>query len=171
MRWQVELTFKLFKSDFQVDKTLATEPNRVKCEFYAKLIALLLFNRLTGVAENLLGEKISPSKLFRQMRQEVELWLQAFSGGQAAATRAWLQFLGRYIKPSLRKSQSTLVRLKTLTEGAEQRKLLDPLGFLRAKFKNAAARTATFQQHLSVQLLSFVADGGSFQRTTTHSMP
>lgn len=171
VRWQVELAFKLFKSDFQVDVTLATEAHRVKCEFYAKLIALLLFNRLTGVAENLLGEKISPNKLFRQMRHDVGYWLEAFSGGQATATRAWLQFLGSYIKPSLRKSQSTLMRLKVLTEGAEQRKLLDPLGFLHAKFKNAAARTAAFQQLLSVQLLSFVADEGSFQRTITNSTP
>lgn len=171
VRWQVELAFKLFKSDFQVDETSATEPQRVKCEFYAKLIALLLFNRLTGVAENLLGEKISPTKLFRQMRNEVEPWLRAFSGGRATATREWLQFLSRYIKPSVRKSQSTLVRLHALTAGAEQRKLLDPLGFLHAKLKNAAAKCAAFKQRLSVQLLSFVADGGGFQRTTTYSTP
>ena len=171
VRWQVELAFKLFKSDFQVDETHATEPQRVKCEFYAKLIALLLFNRLTGVAENLLGERISPTKLFRQMRHDVDHWLQAFSGGRATATRAWLQFLSSYIKPSLRKSQSTLVRLQALTEGAEQRKLLDPLGFLHAKLKNAAAKAAAFKQRLSVQLLAFVAEGGGFQRTTTDSTP
>lgn len=171
VRWQVELAFKLFKSDLQVDATLATQSERVKCEFYAKLIALLLFNRLTGIAENLLGEKISPSKLFRQMRHEVALWLQAFSGGRASVTSEWLQFLSRYIKPSLRKSQSTQMRLHTLTEGAEQRKLLDPLGFLRAKLKNASAKAAAFKQRLSIQLLAFVADGGGFQRTTTDSTP
>ena len=171
VRWQVELAFKLCKSDFQVDVTLATEPQRVKCEFYAKLIALLLFNRLTGVAENLLGERISPTKLFRQMRNDVDHWWQAFSGGRATATRAWLQFLRRYIQPTWRKSQSTLVHLQALTAGAEQRKLLDPLGFLQAKLKNAAAKAAAFKQRLSVQLLSFVADGGGFQRTTTDSMP
>ena len=171
VRWQVELAFKLFKSDFQVDETHATEPQRVKCEFYAKLIALLLFNRLTGVAENLLGEKISPTKLFRQMRHDVDHWLQAFSGGRAEATREWLEFLSRYIKPSLRKSQSTLVRLQALTDGAEQRKLLDPLGFLQAKLKNAAAKAAAFKQRLSVQLMAFVAEGGGFQRTTTDSTP
>lgn len=163
VRWQVELAFKLFKSDFQMDGTTATEPKRVKCEFYAKLIALLLFNRLLGVAENLLGEKISPAKLFRQMRNDVECWLRAFSGGQATVTREWLQFLSGYIKPSLRKSQSTQMRLHTLTEGAEQRKLLDPLGFLHAKLKNASARAAAFKQRLSVQLLAFVADGGGFK--------
>lgn len=171
VRWQVELAFKLFKSDLQVDVTKATEAHRVQCEFYAKLIALLLFNRLTGVAENLLGEKISPAKLFRQMRSGVEHWLKALGGGCAAATRQWLQYLASYIKPSLRKSQSTLLRLQAQTRAAEQRKLLDPLGLVQAKLKNAAARGAAFKQRLSVQQLSFVTDGGGFQRTATDSMP
>jgi hypothetical protein len=171
VRWQVELAFKLFKSDLQVDVTQATEAQRVQCEFYAKLIALLLFNRLTGVAENLLGEKVSPAKLFRQLRSDVEHWQQALRGGPAAATREWLQFLASYIKPSLRKSQSTLLRLQALTSAAEQRKLLDPLGFVQAQLKNAAARGTAFKQRLSVQPLSFVADGGGFQRTTTDSIP
>jgi hypothetical protein len=171
VRWQVELAFKLFKSDLEVDVTLATEEHRVQCEFYAKLIALLLFNRLTGVAENLLGEKISPAKLFRQMRGDVDRWLQALSGGPATATREWLQFLSRYIKPSLRKSQSTLLRLEALTGAAQQRKLLDPIGFVRAKLKTAAAKCAAFKQQLSVEDLSFCADGGGFQRTTTNSKP
>jgi hypothetical protein len=171
VRWQVELAFKLFKSDLHLDETSATEPHRIKCEFYAKLIALLLFNRLTGVAEILLGEKISPTKLFRRMRGDLDGWRRTLGQGRAAATREWLAFLAGYLKPSLRKAQSTLLRLKALTGTALQRKLLDPLGFLQAKLKNAAIRGAAFQQRLRVQHLSFQADGGGFQRTTATELP
>lgn len=171
VRWQVELAFKLFKSDFQADVTPATEAQRVQCEFYAKLIALLFFNRLTGVAENLLGERISPAKLFRQMRSDVEHWRQALGGGQATSTRTWLQFLASYIEPALRKSRSTLLRLNALTQAGEQRQLLAPLGFVQAKYKNAAAKDTAFRQCLSVQLLSFAADGSGFQRATPDSKP
>lgn len=46
IRWQVELTFKLAKQDAQIDHTLSHNPNRVMCEFYARLIALLQFKNL-----------------------------------------------------------------------------------------------------------------------------
>jgi hypothetical protein len=99
VRWQVELAFKLCKSDLQLDETKATEPQRVKCEFYAKLIALLLFNRLTGVAENVLGEKISPAKLFRRMRGDLAGWLRTLGKGRAASTQEWIEWLANYLKP------------------------------------------------------------------------
>jgi hypothetical protein len=171
VRWQVELAFKLFKSDLHLDETTATEPLRVQCEFYAKLIALLLFNRLTGVAENWLGEKISATKLFRRMRGDLNGWLRTLGKGQAAATREWLTFLADYIKPSVRKARSTLLRLRALTGTVRQRTLLDPLGFLQAKLKNAATGCATFKHHLRDQQLSFQADAGGFQRTASPSLP
>lgn len=41
-RWQVELLFKLWKSDGRLDAARSAEPWRVLCEVYAKLIALLI---------------------------------------------------------------------------------------------------------------------------------
>lgn len=170
VRWQVELAFQLFKRDLQLDETKATEAQRVKCEFYAKLIALLLFNRLTGVAEHWLGEKVSPAKLFRRMRSDLDAWLRALGRSPTALTCQWLQFLAGYIKPSLRKSQSTQLRLRALMGAAQQLKLQDPLGFLCAKFKNAAVRRAAFKQRLAVEQLCLHADEAVFQRTTTNSL-
>jgi hypothetical protein len=44
MRWQVELIFRQTKSVLRLDKTESTDPNRVQCEIWARLIgAVLLF--------------------------------------------------------------------------------------------------------------------------------
>jgi hypothetical protein len=41
-RWQMELLYKLWKQDGQVDEWRTANPWRVLCELYAKLIGLLL---------------------------------------------------------------------------------------------------------------------------------
>jgi hypothetical protein len=41
-RWQIELLFKLWKQDLQIDKWRTTNPCRILCELYAKLIAAIV---------------------------------------------------------------------------------------------------------------------------------
>lgn len=42
VRWQIELLFKLWKSEGQLDTSRSTNPWRILCEFYAKLLGLLV---------------------------------------------------------------------------------------------------------------------------------
>lgn len=42
VRWQIELLFKLWKSHGQVDCWRSGKPNRILCEVYAKLLAMVL---------------------------------------------------------------------------------------------------------------------------------
>lgn len=42
LRWQIELLFKLWKSELQVDKWCAKKPQRILCELYAKLIGVIV---------------------------------------------------------------------------------------------------------------------------------
>ena len=42
MRWQIELLFKLWKSQGRVDESRSTKPWRILCEVYAKLLAMLI---------------------------------------------------------------------------------------------------------------------------------
>jgi len=42
VRWQIELMFKLFKSHGQIDQSRSEKPDRILCEVYAKLIAMII---------------------------------------------------------------------------------------------------------------------------------
>jgi hypothetical protein len=42
LRWQIELLFKLWKSQGQLDTSRSHKPYRILCEVYAKLLGLLL---------------------------------------------------------------------------------------------------------------------------------
>ena len=46
LRWQVELIFKLWKSQIQLDDVAHYGPQRFLCQFYARLLALLVFHWL-----------------------------------------------------------------------------------------------------------------------------
>jgi hypothetical protein len=41
-RWQIELLFKLWKSQGQIDEWATQNPDRILCELYAKLLAMLI---------------------------------------------------------------------------------------------------------------------------------
>ena len=42
VRWQIELVFKVFKSEGQIDRARSAKPARVLCELYAKLLAMVV---------------------------------------------------------------------------------------------------------------------------------
>ena len=42
VRWQIELVFKLWKSQGKLDESRSDKPNRILCEVYAKLLGLLV---------------------------------------------------------------------------------------------------------------------------------
>ena len=42
VRWQIELLFKLWKSEGHIDSWRSEKPWRILCEFYAKLIVMVI---------------------------------------------------------------------------------------------------------------------------------
>src|SRR5262249_53515635 len=145
----VELAFKLFKSDAKLETTLGTEKHRVQCEFYAKLIALLLFNRLCGVVQSLAGDKISAAKLWRRMRDEVADLRQILGQGTAQTLRQMLSLLRRYARPKAgKKHLSTLQGLERAARRARQVKLKDPGGDLLRKRVSRAEANKEFTRCL-----------------------
>lgn len=75
-RWQVELLFKLWKSEGLVDEWRTHQPERILCELYAKLIGLLLQHWLI-VAFAWKDEQRSCVKLARVVRDTIGGLLQA----------------------------------------------------------------------------------------------
>lgn len=166
VRWQVELTFKLFKSDAQLETTLATEKYRVACEFYTKLIALLLFNRLSGLAMELAGEPLAPVKLWRQMRGDFQDLLQVLGRGTSAALSELLRFLARFAKPTRRqKYPATRQRLVLAARAARQVELRDPLAYLRPPKRSVEACRQAFARALTKYQVTLKTKGLGFQRT------
>jgi DDE family transposase len=168
VRWQVELVFKLFKSDAKLERTLATEKRRAECELYAKLIALLLFNRMSGLVEEFAGEKVSPVKLWRRMRDDIRDWLCVLGQGAATAASRLLKFLARYAKTaSGKKYRSTIQRLKRAGQEARQVKLRDPLSYLQEKKRPATKRCEAFTSYLSSCKVTLNPERLGCQRTVS----
>jgi len=50
LRWQVELTFKHWKSLFQINILRGTRPERILCLIYGRLIVIRVVQRLLALA-------------------------------------------------------------------------------------------------------------------------
>lgn len=79
IRWQIELLFKLWKSEGHLDETRAERPARVQCEVYAKLLALICAHWLMLVS--CWSERSSsPTRLMRTIRTHGQLLVEALGG-------------------------------------------------------------------------------------------
>jgi hypothetical protein len=87
-RWQVELLFKLWKSEGRLDQSRGRKPFRVLCEVFAKLLALVVQHWLLLTAGPLLGR--SATKAARRVRRQA-LQLAAVLGVRRALRRALRQ--------------------------------------------------------------------------------
>lgn len=87
IRWQIELLFKLWKSEGQLEQTRAERPERVQCEVYAKLLALICEHWLMLVS---CWSEISssPTRLVRTIRKHAQVLVQAFAGSPRGLERA-----------------------------------------------------------------------------------
>jgi hypothetical protein len=70
LRWQIELLFRLWKSEAQLDCVAGRLRERVLCEIYAKLIGLVVFHYLTAPFRWAKRE-LSPTKAVQTLRRHV----------------------------------------------------------------------------------------------------
>jgi hypothetical protein len=71
IRWQIELVFKLWKSEGHLDETRAERVARVQCEVYAKLVALLCEHWLM-VVSSWTELQSSPTRLVRCIHKHAD---------------------------------------------------------------------------------------------------
>lgn len=134
IRWQVELVFKLWKSQAGLDVFTAVKPDRVECEFYAKLIAVVLFNRLLGAVPKAARHPLSPAKAWNRLREQVPDWMRQMGTGRGLELLEKLvgTILKRATVSPKRTHPSTRDLVQQVAVTAFTNEFKDPLGFLEA---------------------------------------
>lgn len=70
LRWQIELLFRLWKSEAELDRIAGRLRERVLCEIYGKLIGMVVFHYLTAPLRWAKRE-LSPTKALQTLRRHV----------------------------------------------------------------------------------------------------
>lgn len=70
LRWQIELLFRLWKSEAELDRVAGRLRERVLCEIYAKLMAMVVFHYLTAPIR-WAERELSPVKALQTLRRHV----------------------------------------------------------------------------------------------------
>jgi hypothetical protein len=119
VRWQIELFFKLCKSQFRLAVVGPWRLPRLLCQLYARLIGIVLFQWLTAPWRFLDEGELSPVKAFPIVRRQALPILQALAAGGMGLTVILAQmsddFLRYALKSSRKKSPSTFARLRQLS--------------------------------------------------------
>jgi len=118
VRWQIELFFKLCKSQFRLAVVGPWRLDRLLCQLYARLIGVVLFQWLIAPWRFLATRELSPPKAFRIVRRQALAILAALrtaSTSLAAILTEISDDFSRYaLKSSRKKSPSTFGLLVAL---------------------------------------------------------
>jgi len=118
VRWQIELFFKLCKSQFRLAQVGPWRLQRVLCQLYARLIGVVLFQWLIVPWRFLEARELSPPKAFRILRRRMLPLVDALRS-PAVALAAILAdlcdaFLRHALKSQRKKAPSTFALLAQL---------------------------------------------------------
>jgi hypothetical protein len=118
VRWQVELLFKLFKSDAGLEQMGPWRPHRILCQLYARLIALVLSQILLGPLRFAAPRELSLPKAFRILRRLLPALAQVIAEGWRRLPDLLHQLASRCrrraLKEKRRRKLSTYERLRSL---------------------------------------------------------
>jgi len=80
VRWQVELVFKNWKSNFRLDSVSGLKKARIECMLYAKLLFIFISTNIINFSRNLLWleqkKEVSDFKATRQILTIADKWLE-----------------------------------------------------------------------------------------------
>ncbi len=122
VRWQIELLFKLWKSHGRVDDWRTTNPERILCEVYAKLLALVCQHWLIAACG--WGD---PERSLFKAAQVIRSSVVELAGALASTVHLLTvlqtieSILKRFARLNKRRaSPATAQRLRALTDGSAQ---------------------------------------------------
>ncbi len=81
LRWQVELMFKLWKSELKIASVSGFKKERVLCEIYAKLIGMVLFQFLAMPLRKIEID-LSPTKAFKRFVRKIREFAKAINSAK-----------------------------------------------------------------------------------------
>jgi len=118
LRWQIELLFKLWKSEAQLDRVAGQLRERVLCEIYAKLIGMVLFQYLSAPVR-WTERELSPTKALQTLQRHVIEMAKTMNS--VADLQAVLDFIFRRwqrfaLKDKRRSRLSTLSKIELEAE-------------------------------------------------------
>jgi hypothetical protein len=122
VRWQIELVFKVFKSEGKIDETRSRCPYRVLCELSAKLLAMVV-QQWTLLAAGYQMLRHSARRAARRVRRRAVKLLRSLGSAEALARQIarLAKALHRRCRIVRRKAEpSTLDRLSELDPELEQ---------------------------------------------------
>jgi hypothetical protein len=122
VRWQIELVFKVFKSEGAIDQTRSACPNRVPCELYAKLMGMMVqqWVLLTAGYQMLRHSARRASRRVRELARKLWVGLESIAALGRAVVRL-AKALWRRCRIVLRKGEpSSFDRLVALDPEFEQ---------------------------------------------------
>ena len=97
MRWQIELTFKIWKSICKIDKVKKVKKDRLECYIWAKLLMIVLCWRIVWFTAKLLDQyyqkNLSFFKAFKTLMRDMIRIEQVISDGTLATGKFLMDFL------------------------------------------------------------------------------
>lgn len=97
LRWQIELTFKVWKSICKIDKVKKVKKDRLECYIWSKLLLIVLCWRVAWFTGMLLrrhhGKNISYFKAFKTLMHDVGTLKKIFVDGTLAVESYLAEFL------------------------------------------------------------------------------
>ncbi len=80
LRWQIELIFKNWKSNFNLDKVTGERPERIRCMIYAKLLFIFISHKVVNIARSFAWLKkrreVSPVQASQHIKVIGRKWLR-----------------------------------------------------------------------------------------------
>lgn len=122
IRWQVELIFKNWKSNFKLAEVKGKRPNRIKCILYAKLLMIMITTKICFVARNYVWlttkRELSIFQATKHLKLMAEPWLEALVQHPRTASkvlnRALAFMMTRCLKSKSKQRVSPLALLEAL---------------------------------------------------------